>query len=405
MEDIRLYDFAFRLLYIIPDVKTAYHTVKYNGIGTFEGTFPMTDELMDVLFSHRYLLLVQGDFQAIITGKQAGQEITVFGKSLNWLLTKRSFPAFKTTVLMKNGVIPRENMPQLLTEAVRHGFSHVEPFVFTVDGAVCNKDNAEELFSRIGVPDKEKHYWRFTRRTLSEIVSEALAPYGCGHRLWADIRNKRWVLEFYCGTKRDILLSEGARNFKNVVLTDDLQDYCTGGWFEKSLSSAGTWNPSYGFPEKDPSRFGNYYTVSYKGEEKPQDGFPAGSYLVCMEDGSWEQADTLPTLSEYVEGTETADISGDLPEEFRSMLVWEEVFSDVPLADAEETLQKTQAVRKVSGQSTVSMIFHEVFPGDTIRVQAEKNGFLETEEKRIVGAEVWWEAGDCGEKLVLERLE
>ena len=400
MEDIRLYDFAFRLLYIIPDIKTAYHTVKFNGIGTFEGTFPLTDGLMDVLFSHRYLLLTQGDFQAVITGKQAGNEITLFGKSLNWLLTKRSFPPFKTTQLLKNGVIPKENMPQLLTEAVGRCFAHVEPFVFTVGGEVCDKENAEELFSRIGMPATEKHYWRFTRRTLSEIVTDALTPYHLGHRLRADMKNKRWILEFYKGEKRDVLLSEGGRSFKNVTLTDDLQNYCTGGWFEKSLSSAGAWNPSMGVPENDPSRFGTYYTVSYKEDTEAADGYPAGSYLVCMEDGTWEQTDTLPTLSAYVVGTQSEDTSDDLPEMFRSMLMWEEIFSDVPLSEAEETLRKNQAVRKVSGQSTVSLLFREVFPGDMIRVQAEKNGFLETEEKRISGAEVWWEAGDCGEKLI-----
>ena len=65
MNDIRIYDFEFNLLHIEPEVMSAYWILLYNDIGTFEGTFPLSSDICDVIMKNKYLFLIQGNFQAL----------------------------------------------------------------------------------------------------------------------------------------------------------------------------------------------------------------------------------------------------------------------------------------------------------------------------------------------------
>ncbi|MBQ7791931.1 MAG: hypothetical protein IJ367_00340 [Clostridia bacterium] len=402
MEDIRFYDFSFRLLHIEHAVKAAYWTLKHNGVGTFEGTFPMSEALMEVLFSNRYLLIVQGAKQAIVTGRQAGTEIALFGKTVNWLLTKRSFPAYRSSALFAKGLIEKETVSHILTYIIENAFSHVGNFKFRLkDGDGNVYEPTEESFLKLGIPATEKHYWRHTRRTVSEIVTDALDASGCGHRMFADIPGKEWVLEIYRGKARGVMLSEDLKNYTNTVLTDDLQEYCTGGWFDLSLHSCGELDPALGLPGADADRAGDYYTVSYGEDSEKVSGFSAGCFYVCMEDGSWEVHDTLPALSAYVSHISPEEAGGGIAEAFTAILKWDAVFSNMGEAEATEAVKKQQKTRAVSGTHTGELFEKTVFLGDTVCAQAEKKGFRAAEEKMVLSAEVWFEGTGSGEKLVV----
>ena len=76
MNDIRIYDYEFNLLHIEPDVLSAYWILNYNDIGTFEGTFPLSSGIADVVMKNKYLILVQGEHQALVTAYLADKVLT-----------------------------------------------------------------------------------------------------------------------------------------------------------------------------------------------------------------------------------------------------------------------------------------------------------------------------------------
>ena len=71
MKDIRVYDFEFNLLCIMTDVISVSWHILYNDIGTFEGHFRLGDNISNVILSNTYVVLTQGENQAICTGKIA----------------------------------------------------------------------------------------------------------------------------------------------------------------------------------------------------------------------------------------------------------------------------------------------------------------------------------------------
>ena len=89
MKDIRFYDFDFNLVYIISDWISLNWELKYNGVGTFELQLPPLSGIIQFLEEQEHLVAVQGDRQAIITGRRLEDDITIYGRTPNWLLTKR----------------------------------------------------------------------------------------------------------------------------------------------------------------------------------------------------------------------------------------------------------------------------------------------------------------------------
>lgn len=222
MEDIRIYAYYSdpavppRLLHIEHDIISSNWTIEYNAVGTFEAHFPMDSGIVPVVMDNTYLIAVQGDKQAIITGKQVSGDFALFGKTPNWLLTRRTTPKFS----QRTGS-PEELAKQIAYEA----FYPTDP-----DMAFQRISNVEYVVSANSGMTID--FWRNTQNETEKVVSECLDHANLGHRITLDIKENKWIFEIVQGSQRDLMISDSNRNAYESEFTEDLQDYYTCGWYE-----------------------------------------------------------------------------------------------------------------------------------------------------------------------------
>lgn len=212
MEDIRIYDFEFNLLHIAHDYVTSNWTVYYNDIGTWEAHFALNDDIVPVLMDNGYLVAVQGGKSAIITGKQLGNDVAVYGRTCNWLLSRRVTKAFKTSEW--SGSKDAETITRRL---VQEAFSDVSNFTL---GAVA------------GFTDIQSEFWRNTAHQTFDVVKDCLDNATGGHVVDFDVKNKKWVYRCLRGQELPLILSEANRNAQNIICDDDILDCYTAGYYE-----------------------------------------------------------------------------------------------------------------------------------------------------------------------------
>lgn len=203
---LRFYDFEFNLLETENNVIKAKWAIYYNDIGTFEAHLPLTSKIVRVVAENRYLVAVQGRFSAIIVGKELRDELIIYGRTCNWLLSKRVSPAIEK-LLAKPGT--------RAAEIALAAFGDVENFVA---GDIADAA-AAEFESREGL--------------TSDIVSNCLAAGKLGHEVVFDYTNKRWVLNILRGNETDLILSEGHRNAYDAKISSDILDLATCGVYSE----------------------------------------------------------------------------------------------------------------------------------------------------------------------------
>lgn len=212
MYDIRIYDFEFNLLHIEPQIISANWTVKYNEIGTFEGHFDQMGDIVPICLDNKYLVVVQGNYQAIVTGKQIdGNEFILYGRTVNWILSRRVVPNFVSSHFESLNI--EKQARQLVSESF-----------FDVDNFVLGEVIGDSL---------EGYFWRNTYNALSDVIADCLDNAKLGHNVVFDRKRKAWVFNVLKGQKRDILVSVGNRNAYEMEYAEDLQEYYTSGFYEK----------------------------------------------------------------------------------------------------------------------------------------------------------------------------
>lgn len=210
-EDIRVYDFEFNLLLVIGKYKSIHWEIYYNKIGTVELHLGLESPIIPILMSNPYLVIKQGVKKtAVITGKIVDTEVTVFGRTCNWLLSRRTTPDFDQLT----GTV--ENLTRGFVETA---FSDVNNFV------------PGEL---VGLT-KTINFWRNTRNPTSDVVRECLENNGAGHEVVFDTKNKQWIYQVLMGKALPLILSEANKNAYDTQITGDCLDYYSCGWYEKQL--------------------------------------------------------------------------------------------------------------------------------------------------------------------------
>lgn len=323
MKDFRLYDFEFNLLYIENECMSAEWYFKYNGIGTFEGHFKLNGERIRILDENPYIVIIQGDYQAIITGRQIiGNELILYGRTVNWLLSKRVTPKFSTYRLDIG-----TNAEDIARWAVKSAFADVDNFV---------------LADRIGL-EYSGHFWRNVYNPTSDVIADCLKNAGAGHRLVFDRDTKTWIFSIYKGTQNPLTISVGNKTAYSMVYDEDLQDYCSGGWYEASEGEEG-----------------NSESESIWKNISNDDG-KTGIYR-------WESV-----------------ISASSESEVRSILKKREKTKDCQL--------KSSGVRYGVDYNL----------GDTVRVQYEYGDYKVSKKQRISGVRIWLECANEGQLPTFEE--
>lgn len=240
MKDIRIYDFEFNLLCIMTDVISSQWHILYNGVGTYEGHFRMEDEISNIILSNKYIVITQGDLQAICTGRIVNDELIVCGRTVNWILTKRVRPPFRAREIFGESYTDPETV---LLYCLKKGF--IEPPKINSDG-LEDDDTIDEnkAVSNFIIPEPTGaeaftyHFWRSSAHDLSELTIELCKKLNRGHRVIFDIDNKCWRFEFIYPKENDMLLSKDAKNVYDITYTEDIQNEASGGWYPATLDDS-----------------------------------------------------------------------------------------------------------------------------------------------------------------------
>jgi hypothetical protein len=212
MDDLRFYDFEFNLLDIRADFISVNHQVYYNKIGQFEAHFPIAKDLLELLSKNNYLVCVQGENAAIVTGWRAGDDVAVFGRSCNWLFTKRVLTTTETV---------SKKAEEIARGMVLSAFSDTDELV---------------LGESLG-DEKEVSIARDEPELLSDALFNCLSLAGLGNELVFDTDNKLWVYKTLKGKNLQVVLSESDRNMYGGEYSYDCLDHCQSAWYKKAPES------------------------------------------------------------------------------------------------------------------------------------------------------------------------
>lgn len=248
MRDIRVYDFEFNLLCIMCDVTSIQWHILYNDIGTFEGHFSLNDEISDIILSHTYIIITQGDKQAICTGKIVENNLVVCGRTVNWILSKRVRPPFKSREIFGETYTDPET---ILLYCLKKGF--IEPPLiddngYEIENSVDRTKRVDNFIipNPVGAKKLTSHFWRISANELSKLCTDLCQKLDRGYRVTFDVVNKQWVFEFIFSKTNKILISTISKTAYNMSYTEDILDLASGGWYyvedAEAEDSLGKWH-------------------------------------------------------------------------------------------------------------------------------------------------------------------
>ncbi len=370
MHDLIFYDFDFNRLLDVRKFISVNFTINYCGYGDFEAHLPKTaGTVVSMLEQNPYLICIFGDNQAIITGWQLDDDIAIFGKTPEWLMTKRGLNLFSVT-----NSYPAAIANQAVSSAMGD-------FV-NVTAAASGGSLTSYSTSRI--------------HTVHNVVQQILKKDSMGFSLRGDIQNKRFVFRTYKGITRTVVVSPSNKSAHSMVYTKELQDFACGGWYLRKPENMGGWNASTNTPYISNSLSQNayrYYKITASGS---QFGLTCtkDSYLYSdTADGSWKISASVPSDVWVYESLSA--LSGAKK--------WECIMDGTKtLAEAQAELRERTITETVDTELRRLEYGTDFDLGDTLRVQFEFGEFKKTITKRVSGVRIFYDVDRMGICPVLE---
>ncbi|MBR6523641.1 MAG: hypothetical protein IKT39_03405 [Clostridia bacterium] len=218
MDDIRIYDTDFNLLHIENDVVSSNWTINFNSVGTFEiHTLADTQTAQIIARNFDFIqnkipVILQGDLQGIVTGIRLSDDFAIYGKTCNWLLSRKIVPKFISSDLPVSC-----NPEEIARYIVSNAFSDQDNFI---------------LGEYVGLEDIDS-FWRNTYNPVSDVVSDLLAKKNAGHDVKFDRINKRWIFNIYPPAYPEMILSGANGNASGMEYTYSIDNYFSECWYEQ----------------------------------------------------------------------------------------------------------------------------------------------------------------------------
>ena len=385
MRDIIFYDFDFNRLADFPKYISLNLEKKYCGYGNVELHYSLADsEIIELLESNPYVFFVAGEHSAIVTGWRVGEDIAVFGRTLEWLLTKRGVQAFSQSGATAE-VIARDAVSSAAGD-------------FMVLGELSGVGTTQSYSI-----DKV--------RLLHEVVCEVLNSQNLGFRVVPDISLRQFVFLVYQGQESLCLISPSNRTAYDMTYTVEKQDMsANSGWYEQKYTDMGGWDAYNNSPSLANEKESNAYTFyEITSETYYQNGskyYPVerfgfachkGYYLYCdSESGIWKVTNERPdTIWVYLNNSKESGAKK-----------WDAVLSGI--RTKEEALAEISELKrkdKTEGE-TKSIVFGGDYRlGDIVRVQTEFGNFKKSEKKRVTSVSIYYDIDKSGVTPTLESLE
>ncbi len=373
MYDTKIYDFDLNLIAVTSGATTVNGFLYFNDIGTFEGHYPLTDKITDIVLKNKYLIISNKNFTGIITGKQVKNELVIYGRTLNWLLSKKVTANFEAE---------QKSVFDIVKAKILDVYQTVQNI------SVITSD-------QFSVIDYKNEQYTAT----FDVVKDLLDKDNAGHEFDVDFKNKQFIFNCFKGKELNKIISESFKNAYDTVYDTDILELAQNGYYSQSFQNMGDWDAEKDIPtlrDMQPLNYEKYYKVSAAGS-KFDITFSEGEYVVCKtENGKWEKSAEAPQNGSWKKITTAAN----LPD----LLIFETVLNGSIKNDAVKDLSTKKEVNSISAVST--LIFKkDYFLGDTIKIQMKKGNFSLTKKAKIIGVNFYFDGSKNGEKPILEYEE
>ncbi len=360
IQDLRFYDFDFNLLHIQHDVSGVHWNLRYNGIGTFEGEFSPKSTLCALCMKNTYLVVCQGEKQAIITGKFIkNNKLILYGRTVNFLLSKRVAMPFSSD----SPDVPKD--------------------IASLAGYIVNKSCSDFITLGNLTASENCDTQQLTKMaSVSDTVFSLLEKASLGHRLFFDIEKKKWIFDILKGEEKNLIISEELYNAFDCEYTHSLLDYYTSGYYAKEYDLKGDWNPAANSPplyNNLPENYGCAYRISENGTYFGI-SFTKGEYLLCKSpNGTWEKGERSDRFWVYVEG------------KTKGALRWDAVLDAQSNSEAEKILHQNILTQKISSRIKRLEYGKDFSLGDIIRFTGIFGNETVSFNLKITAVDIWYE--------------
>ena len=384
MKDIRFYNFEGQLLAIAHDVITVSWRICYNDIGTFEGHFNLHSPFVSDIAKEPWLIAVQGELQAIITGRQLGKEFILYGRTPNWLLTKRVIRPFVTSDYSQT---EGDSIPRIVNWVFSQAYDETDPVRLEKEKGNFSNDSVS--------------FWRNTAHPAFEVIRDCAEREEGGHRLWFEPDTGIWHFQLYKGEEKKLLLSEDNRNAYETAITEDVLSLATCGWYGCETVSKGDYNPVTNHPALKngvPENFARYYKIQASGNRFGLT-MKEGQYLFCdSSDGTWRLAE-----EEEIQNTECIWICLEKDKSAKGIYRWEEILDSTGESGASSELLQKKRLQEITLLTKGLEYGKDYLLGDVVRVQKSVAGIKMMQRKRITAVNIWYENGNSGQQPELSE--
>ena len=385
MRDVIFYDFDFNRLADFPRFVSLNFDKKYCGYGTAELHFSLAEtEVIELLENNPYMFFTAGEDSAIVTGWKIGEDVAVFGRTPEWLLTKRGVEEFS-----QNNVTSEK--------IARHAVASAAGDFVTL-GELAELGTAQSYST-----DKV--------RVLYDVVCEVLDGQNLGFRVVPDIAAKQFVFLVYSGEESLCLLSPSNRTAYDMEYTVEKQDMATNsGWYERRFIDMGGWDAYNNSPSLSDNKAANAYTfyeitseTYYKSgdENYPVKRFDfactKGYYIYSdTSDGKWKVTPVKPDTI-WIHLNNSAETGARR---------WDAVLLGIKTED-EALAEIAQLKRNEKSESETKSIEYgtDYRLGDIVRVQFEFGDFKKSKKKRVTSVSIYYDVDKTGVTPILSNLE
>ncbi len=250
--DLRLYNKDFELISILPKYLSANWEIKFKEFGLGEIELEKTDEIVSILTENKYLFLFQDDIQSIITGYKIGETVTVFLRTLEWMLTKYTVEKFEVSDLVNT--VSDTFTTSALLEYILSTYLHPD---FNVEFSGVEED-VSDVSSFVSE----------NLETVYSVIRKIISDDKYGFRFCWDALQKRFVFSLLLANENEnILLCDEYKTAYESELSFDIQEEISGGAFYQSIKNMGKWDAENNEPflSVTPDNYAKYYTVSADG--------------------------------------------------------------------------------------------------------------------------------------------
>ncbi len=326
---IRVYDFDYNLLGETEHALSSEWELKFNDIGSYEGSFDINSDFTKIFAENKYLLLTEDENQAICVGRKISDKLTIYGRTPEWILSKRVVLPFKTSEIFGTDSYtdPETIILYLLNNVYK------EPKMISESGEISEEINQAAVCDdfiipeSVGAPLLNRHFWRNSANTLSDVVRDLCDIWGCGYKLRFNFLEKCWQFSFEFGKDIDLVISKSLKNAYDMSFNDSILDSAKCGIF-KIYSNTEAEEQSYG----------------------------------CVSNTAREE---------------------------KGILYWETIFASASgLSEAEKLIKKCYEDRTIDCEINGAKYGKDYILGDRLRVQFEAGPFRQTLRLKVSGVSI-----------------